>query len=139
MDSSLHFIVPLPPVTKKNSQRILVNKKTGRPFVMPSAAYKQYEAAFPESLFYGGEPIDFPVNVKCIFRMPTRRAVDLVNLLEAADDCLVKAGVLADDNCKIITGHDGSRVFYDKENPGTEIFIEKAERTFPHTGKEERS
>lgn len=40
-----HYIIPLPPITKKNSQQILVNRRTGRPFIAPSKAYKKYEAA----------------------------------------------------------------------------------------------
>lgn len=38
------YTIPLPPVTKKNSQRIFVNRKTGIPFIAPSSAYKRYEA-----------------------------------------------------------------------------------------------
>lgn len=53
-----------------------------------------------------------------------KRKVDLTNLLEAADDLLVLAGVLADDNSKIIVSHDGSRVLLDREKPRTEIFVE---------------
>lgn len=37
------YTIPLPPVTKKNSQRILTNRATGRPFVAPSKQYKDYE------------------------------------------------------------------------------------------------
>jgi Holliday junction resolvase RusA-like endonuclease len=59
--------------------------------------------------------------------MPTRRKVDLTNLLEAIDDIMVKAGLLADDNFTIIQSHDGSRVFYDPENPRTVVCITKAE------------
>lgn len=55
--------------------------------------------------------------------MPTRRRCDLTNMLEAVDDIMVKYKLLQDDNCKIIVGHDGSRVLYDKENPRTEITI----------------
>lgn len=55
--------------------------------------------------------------------MPTKRRVDLTNLLEAIDDVLVKYGVLKDDNSEIITSHDGSRVLYDKDNPRTEVVI----------------
>jgi Holliday junction resolvase RusA-like endonuclease len=55
--------------------------------------------------------------------MPTRRKVDLVNLLEATHDILVKYEVLADDNSGIIYSVDGSRVMYDKENPRTEVEI----------------
>ncbi len=118
----LKIIIPLAPITKKNSQRIVINKKTGRPFIMPSAAYKQYEqnAAY---FMPKGTSINLPVNVKCLFYMPTRRRCDLTNLLEAIDDILVKTGVLADDDYTVIESHDGSRVYYDKENPRTEIHI----------------
>jgi hypothetical protein len=68
----INFTIPLAPISKKNSQRILINKRTGKPFIMPSAAYKDYEreaALFiPRGVF-----IDKPVNVKCLFYMPTRR------------------------------------------------------------------
>lgn len=74
-----------------------------------------------------GETIAEPVEVKCLFYMPTRRKVDLTNLLEAIDDILVYAGTLADDNSNIIVSHDGSRVLYDKENPRTEVYISRYE------------
>lgn len=113
------------PVTKKNSQRILVGQG-GRRFVAPSETYKAYErdAAW---FIPKGVCINEPVNIKAIFRMPTRRRVDLTNLLEALDDVLVKAGFLADDNSSIVAGHDGSRVVYDKSNPGTEVTVSKME------------
>lgn len=118
----LKFTIPLAPISKKNSQRILINRKTGKPFIMPSAAYKDYER---EAMLFipRGVYIDKPVNVKCLFYMPTRRKVDLTNALEAIDDILVNAGLLADDNYTIVESHDGSRVFYDKDNPRTEIYI----------------
>lgn len=122
----IKFTIPLAPISKKNSQRILINRKTGKPFIMPSAAYKDYERE--AALFIPrGECINSPVNVKCLFYMPTRRKVDLTNLLEAIDDILVKAGLLSDDNFTIVESHDGSRVLYDKTNPRTEIEITKNE------------
>ena len=118
----IKFTIPLAPVTKKNSQRIVINRKTGRPIIMPSAVYKDYERE--AALFIPrGVTINKPVNVKCLFYMPTRRKCDLTNLLEAIDDILVKTGLLADDNYTIIESHDGSRVYYDKDNPRTEIYI----------------
>lgn len=42
-------------------------------------------------------------------------------------DILVDAGILADDNARIVTGHDGSRVLYDKGNPRVEIVINTEE------------
>lgn len=49
----------------------------------------------------------------------------MTNLLEAVDDILVKAGILEDDNYKVLASHDGSRVFVDRKNPRTEIYIER--------------
>lgn len=116
--------IPLPPITKKNHQEIRRNRKTGKTFIAQSRQYEQYEKDAMWFIHTPEWPINEPVNVKRLFYMPTRRRVDLVNLLEAIDDILVRAGVLADDNCKIVAGHDGSRVMYDKDNPRTEIEIE---------------
>ena len=119
----ISFTLRLPPISKKNSQQILINRETGRPFIMPSKQYKQYER---DSLWFIPKltkPIDYAVNVKCLFYMPTKRKCDLTNLLEAVDDIMVKAGLLSDDNFTIIESHDGSRILYDKENPRTEVQI----------------
>lgn len=121
---TLKYTIPLPPVTKKNSQQILVNRKTGRPFIAPSKQYKDYERS---ALWYlrptPDKSIDFPVNVKMLFYMPTRRRVDLANLEESALDILVLSGVLSDDNAAVVASMDGSRVLHDKSNPRTEIEI----------------
>lgn len=120
----IHFTINLPPISKKNSQQILVNRATGRPFIMPSSKFKEYEDA---AMWYIPKQtaICEPVTVKCLFYMPTHRKCDLTNLLEAVDDIMVKAGLLEDDNYTIIVSHDGSRVLYDKEKPRTEVFIQK--------------
>ena len=59
--------------------------------------------------------------------MPTRRRVDLTNLLEATDDILVRAGVLSDDCAAVVAGHDGSRVLLDRKRPRVEITITEME------------
>lgn len=126
----IKFTIPLAPVTKKNSQTIAVNKATGRPFILPSKKYKEYEYKCGEYIPFDRatgdttKPDTYPVNVKCLFYMPTRRSVDLTNLLEAIDDILTTYNVLPDDNSKYLGGHDGSRVLYDKDNPRTEVIIE---------------
>lgn len=124
----IHLTIQGVPRTKKNSQRICTNKKTGRPFITPSTAYKKY-AKIAGSYISGmmRQKIDYPVNVKCVYYMPTRRAVDLVNLLEASLDILVKYGVLADDNSNIVVSHDGCAVKHDKDNPRVEIYITRKE------------
>lgn len=116
------FTIPLPPISKKNSQRILKNNATGRPFIAPSAQYKEYERA---AAWYIPKGVTFsePVIVRTVFYMPTRRRVDLTNLEEAAHDIFVKCGLLADDNRDVIAATDGSRVYYDKANPRTEVEI----------------
>ena len=45
------------------------------------------------------------------------------NLMAATHDILVKHKILADDNRNVIASVDGSRVYWDKENPRTEIEI----------------
>lgn len=124
----LKFTIPLAPVTKKNSQRIL-RKKNGGVFIAPSEKYKEYEQAAVNYLEYAHiiPASNYPVNVKAVFYMPTARRCDLVNLLEALDDVLVKAGILPDDNYTIIASHDGSRVEVDREETRTEVAIKAAE------------
>lgn len=119
---NLRFVLRGQPITKKNSQQII---KTGnRRMVIPSPQYRQYEKdclwQIPPK---AKQRIDMAVNVQCIYYMPTRRRVDLTNLLEATDDLLVRAGVLADDNSQIVAAHDGSRVRLDRANPRVEIEI----------------
>ena len=95
----IKITIPLPPVTKKNSAEIWRNSKTGRPFTVPSSQYREYEKA--AVLFLQPLQIDYPVNVKAVYYMPTRRRVDLINLHSALHDVLVKGGVVIDDNCTV--------------------------------------
>lgn len=120
----IKFDIKIAPRTKKNSQRIVVVR--GRPMIIPSKLYKDYEKDC-KPYIPKVETIDYPINLKCIYYMPTKRRVDLCNLLEATCDMLVFYKVLADDNSKIVYSHNGSKVLYDKNNPRTEIEIERVE------------
>lgn len=120
----IHFSIPGAPRTKKNSP-VLVK---GRALVLPSQAYRDYERETAyfwkrEAAVLMGKPLDGRYNVQLVYYMPTRRRCDLVNLMEASLDLMVKYGILADDNSGIVVGHDGSRVLYDKENPRVEVTI----------------
>lgn len=119
---NLRIILRGQPITKKNSQQII--RAGNRRMVIPSPQYRAYETEclmqIPNKF---KQRIDIPVNVQCVYFMPTRRRVDLVNLQEATLDILVKAGVLEDDNCRIVAAMDGSRVDHDKHNPRVEITI----------------
>lgn len=110
------------PRTKKNHQQILKNR-SGRPFVAPSKEFLVYQEQCLWQIRTPQRSISEAANVKAVYYMPDRRRVDLVNLLEATCDILVKAGVLDDDRATIVAGHDGSRVKYSKECPRTEIEI----------------
>lgn len=114
------------PATKKNSMQIFRNKKTGQSFLYQSARYKEYARDCSRQITgkYKKE-IDYPVNLKCIYYRKTKHRVDLTNLLAATCDILVDYRVIKDDNCKIVVGHDGSRVLYDKDNPRVEIEIKR--------------
>lgn len=129
---TLKFYIQGRPITKKNSQVIGVNKKTGRLFITQSKQYKEYERADGYFIPVKWEMIETPVNIKCLYFMPTRGRVDLTNLLEATDDILVHYGVIKDDHSGILDSHDGSRVLYDKNNPRVEIEIEEA-TAWPNT------
>lgn len=116
------------PRTKKNSQRIIRIGRGSR--ILPSEAYLDYAGECAVQLVAQravNAGIDYPVNVACVYYMPTRRKVDLVNLLEATCDILKDNFVVIDDNASIIAGHDGSRVMYDKLNPRVEIEITRIE------------
>jgi Holliday junction resolvase RusA-like endonuclease len=116
---SLIFTINIAPVTKKNHGQIVWRNK--RPIMIPSKQYLQYEKDC--KYFMPSEKTEGQVNVKALFYMPTRRRVDLVNLLQALLDVLVKYGVIEDDNSNVVVSVDGSKVLYDKENARTEVEI----------------
>ena len=125
------FTIPLVPVTKKNHGQIIF--RNGRAMVLPSKQYLQYLKDCKKILRPPAYcPISGQVNLKAVFYMPTRRRVDLVNLLQALCDILVDCGYIQDDNSKIIVSVDGSRVGYDKNNPRTEVMITEIEEDFKH-------
>ena len=118
----MKFVIPLDPRTKKNHSQIV----RGR--LVPSKQYTIYRKEALKSLLAQKrpqEPINYPVNVKALYFMKTHRKVDRPNLENALLDVLVDAGILEDDNCTIAATADGSKVLYDKENPRTEVEIEK--------------
>lgn len=124
-------MIPLDPRTKKNHQTIAgtgakcpVCGKRKKQFVKQGKANDEYSFhALCHIKPRPDLPLDKPVHIKYLFYMQTRRRVDSLNLQAAADDLLVSAGVLKDDNANIVKSHDGTRVLYDKENPRTEIYI----------------
>ena len=117
----LKITIPICPITKKNHGQIVMMK--GHPIMLPSKPYQEYERKCKEYMPKLDTPIDYPINLECHYYMETKRKCDITNLLQATCDILVKYKVLSDDNYAIVDSIDGTRVFYDKENPKTEIII----------------
>lgn len=112
------------PVVKKNNQKVSFRGKY--PIKYNTPAYARWEASAIRQLWGSEKPkytIDEPVLLVCTFFMQTQRRVDLSALYEGIQDVLVKTNIIADDNCKIIIGHDGSRVHYDAEHPRMRVQI----------------
>lgn len=115
----IKFTIPVNPATKKNNSQII--KVKGRPMIIPSKKYRQYEKDCKP--FIPKHHINSPINIKAVYYRATKHTVDITNLHSALHDILVKYGCIEDDNYKIVVGTDGSRIYFDKENPRTEIEI----------------
>lgn len=122
----MKIIIPIEPVTKKNHSQVVMIK--GRPLVLPSKPYQEYEKKCKQYIPKLESPIDYPINLECHFYKGTHRKCDVTNLLQAVCDILVKYKLLEDDNYSIVASVDGTFVDYDKENPRTEIYITKKEQ-----------
>lgn len=96
------------------------------PRVLPSKQYVEYEKDCLKQITGKYKVnIDYPINLKCLYYMPTRHKVDISNLMNATHDILVAANVIDDDNSRIVASVDGSRVYLDRDNPRVEIEIEE--------------
>lgn len=128
--NNIEICIPLNPITKKNSQRILYKYNRGKkiPFISPSEAFENFQ----EDCGYFVKPLNigYPVNVEAKYFMKKRYKVDLSNLNSSIHDILVHYKCIKDDSAKYIVSTDGSRVYYDKDNPRVEIIITREEKTF---------
>lgn len=123
---TLIILIPGTPGIKKNSRKIMINRRTGNHFIgknerAASAEHLAIMILKDQKNKLGIKTIDYPVNVKFSFYLPTRRLPDLDNLFGLPNDALEKSGIIEND--KLIGGFDGSRRYYDSNNPRTEIEI----------------
>ena len=110
----LRIEIPLLCRPKKNSQSIIYNSKTKKPMIVQSKQYKEFERECGYFLNKYKTNINTPINLNCTFIVPDKRKRDIVNLLNAMQDILVKYNVLEDDNYNIVKSVDGSRIIYEK-------------------------
>lgn len=109
------------PATKKNSGRII--SRNGKPIIIPSEAYKNYEDACLWQLAGKKLHISGIIVVECKYYLQNKRSwPDLIGLLQATSDILTKAKVIDDD--KWICSYGNSCIAgIDKDNPRAEIRI----------------
>ncbi len=120
------IILPLLTRPKKNSQNIIWNKNTGKPMIIQSKQYLEFEKMCKPFLSkYSNLKINQPINLKCTFYVPDKRVRDLTNLLNSIQDVLVRYRVLMDDNYNVVKSVDGSRIIYEKGKEFTIVEIEE--------------
>lgn len=119
------IVLPGRPITKKNSQQIIYNRRTKKRQVVQSEYYQAYEEACLWYLKKYRVRYTGPVQVTARYWMPNRRSwPDLMGLLQATCDILEKAGIIEND--RDVVRLDGSEICgIDKENPRTEIRIQE--------------
>lgn len=109
------------PATKKNSGRII--SRNGKPIIIPSEAYKNYEDACMWQLAGKKLHISGIIVVECKYYLPNKKSwPDLIGLLQATSDILAKAKVIDDDKW-ICSYGDSCIAGIDKDNPRAEIRI----------------
>ena len=109
------------PRTKKNSGRIVRNKRTGQPKLLPSEQWQRWVNTSIVISEYPIEPIAVPVNCRAIFYRDARRG-DAVGYYQGLADLLEHRGIVTDD--KFIVSWDGSRLEVDRESPRVEVTLE---------------
>ena len=124
--------LPVNPPSKKNGMQFIKSSYGGfhaipnQPYIRAEKSIMKLGASIidfkADKLIF---PIDDLVRITCHYYRDSHRKIDGTNLESAMADILVKAGVIADDDIKHMHNSDGRRVFYDKENARTEIFIYK--------------
>lgn len=117
---------PVP--SKKNRHKVYTNRKTGKPFVKSDDKYSSWEtrAAWELRSKFKGKTINKCKKIRLTFFLWDNRAWDISNKEESVMDALVKAGVIKDDNWKVVPFKTGEVVEKDKTpyDPGVLIQIE---------------
>ena len=127
----LKLVIQGRPITSKNSQQIVMNKKTGQRYVIQKKSYRTYseDALFQIASQINNNKIpyfnDIPVHLTALYYMPNKKGwPDLMGLLQATCDILETAGAI--DNDRNIVSLNGSKIVgLDKENARVEITLEE--------------
>lgn len=113
--------------SKKNSKKIITNRKTGRPMITSNDNAKAMEEDMALQFQLQARDYDYvlapPLLVKIKIWEKDRTRRDLDNQATSVLDALVKARVLEDDSVRVVQKLKVELAGYDKKNPRAEIII----------------
>lgn len=127
---AFRFVIELPPITKKNSSRLVIMKRkdgSAFPMAFPSDQAKAWtkfavQVIKAQAREQGFERAwDRPVSVQALFLRGSAYRSDLNNYTAIVGDALQAAGILEDD--QLIRSWDGSRIGVSYVKPRTEILL----------------
>lgn len=135
VDNALFICLPGQTPSKKSSQRILVNKRTNRPFIMMNEKAKAWEdeavRLLKEALKNRGikqwlaHHSNERLFVWMSFTRQSKRRWDYINLAQSVLDVLVKAGIIKDDDFQHVIPEFDPFVRYSKDRPEVLIKLYK--------------
>lgn len=117
--------------SKKNQKRPMVNKTTGRAYLIPSQQYldwlKEHIKVFDDYYLklYERRDISLPIvrcDIKVLFYYPDARTRDNGNKYETIRDMLRDSGIIADDSFKVFN-NENTKGKVCRDKPRTEIYI----------------
>lgn len=121
----LMFDLSLPIPSKKNNQAIF--KKGRKRFISASNEYQIWEKSTIFEMrarkLIPSQPYEKVAKIVYRFFPENKRRFDHTNKIESINDMLVKAGVLEDDEWKVIRKFTSETIEIDKENPRVEVLI----------------
>lgn len=129
----LKIVIPVAPLTKKDSPKMVYNRDDDKMEIYKSKKYKDYCRI--AGMYMDPLNIDFPVNVKMTFFLPNRYPSSLLGLQEAVEEVLVDCNMLSTNDSRVLASTDGSRILFDKTFPRTEIEISRIGYTKPRNNK----
>jgi len=129
----LRFVIDGQAMSKKRNWTIVRTRgRGGTPRIVLTRQYREWEkgavdqlwvqrVGYQASMLVPWEPVAESVAVELLFFMKDKKRYDLSNLIQGAEDALVKAGILKDDS--LIESYDGTRKYLSVDNPRVEITI----------------
>jgi len=124
----MKIVIPGNCPSKKNSKRIVTNRKTNKPFIISSKRHEDWHKyAIPEMKrqFAGYRITEYPIGIKMTFYWKDLRRHDIDNGLATILDALKDANIIEDDDSRFVNTVEGKYGGLDRLNPRVEIYIDE--------------